>query len=103
MFEVGNRANPNGRPKGSVSGRAKAVQLVDAICADENNLRLLKKAMQEEFEQNPMGFFRNIIVPLAPKITAIDVDGDFITKTLAQQVKEMVVSLPVEKKKGQKE
>lgn len=61
-----NKPGP-GRPRGSVSGRGRALQILDEIMAEEENLALLKKALQANFEANPMRFFRQIIMPLLPK------------------------------------
>ena len=63
------RRNTKGRP---LSGRVKALQLVDTICKNKKNLKKLKDAMQIEFDTDPMKFFKEIIMPLAPKDVSID-------------------------------
>ena len=46
QFKKGNPGGP-GRPKGSVCGRKKALAVLDEILGDENNLKLLRKQLQE--------------------------------------------------------
>jgi hypothetical protein len=67
QFQSGHNSPGPGRPKGSVSGRARALQLLDSILAEEDNLALLREALQDNFRANPVRFFRQIIMPLLPK------------------------------------
>ncbi len=67
QFQSGHNSPGPGRPRGSVSGRARALQLLDTIMAEEENLERLRVAMQASLEANPMRFFRQIIMPLIPK------------------------------------
>ncbi len=67
QFQSGHNSPGPGRPKGSVSGRARALQILDALMAEEANLERLRAAMQASLEANPMRFFRQIIMPLIPK------------------------------------
>ncbi len=56
-----------GRPKGAVGGRTKALHVLDAIFADEGNLKKLKDALQAWFDKSPVAFFKLMGVPLIPK------------------------------------
>ena len=67
QFQSGHNSPGPGRPRGSVSGRARALQILDALMAEEANLERLRAAMQASLEANPMRFFRQIIMPLIPK------------------------------------
>ena len=59
--------NPNGRPRGSVCGRARVVQELDKLLSDEKNLALFRDALQEEMKKDPARFFRTYIMPLLPQ------------------------------------
>ncbi len=61
----GTRAGP-GRPPQSW-GRAQALRVLDDLVADAGNQEKLRVAMQVAFDQNPLGFFRRIVMPLLPR------------------------------------
>jgi hypothetical protein len=61
--------NPAGRPKGAVSGRARALELVDQVLADKANIQSLEKALSKALREKPLWFFVNIVMPLLPKET----------------------------------
>lgn len=65
-FGPGNCANPIGRPKGSVGGRQRALMILDEIVNDPSNVEALRQAMVNAFIEDPMKFFRQIIMPLLP-------------------------------------
>ena len=79
-FQPGNRANPKGRPKGSLSGRSLALADLDAIAAKAKNREQLRVTLQEAYEKDPLGFFRTYIMPLLPKEGKVDVAHDGIVK-----------------------
>ncbi len=49
------------------SGRREALALLDEVIGTEENQKLLRAAMQKEFEKNPMQFFMRVVVPLIPQ------------------------------------
>ena len=55
-----------GRPKGSVSGRTMALNLLDRVLAEESTQERLADALREYFEADPVRFIRQIIMPLLP-------------------------------------
>ena len=55
-----------GRPKGSVSGRTMALNLLDRLMAEESTQERLADALREYFEADPVRFFKQIIMPLLP-------------------------------------
>jgi len=66
-FQLGQSGNPAGKPKGCVSGRAAALQVLDHLFNEEENRAKLAAALQKEFDKNPVNFFRHIIMPLIPR------------------------------------
>ena len=54
-----------GRPKGPVSGRAKAIALIDDIITD--NADELHAALLQEFRKNPVKFWTRFGFPLVPQ------------------------------------
>jgi len=75
-FVAGQCANPAGRPKGVRSGRAKALAALDSMIGKKRNLLQLSKALETEFKEHPMTFFRTIIMPLLPKESKLEFDPD---------------------------
>ena len=67
------KGNP-GKPKGAVSGRSKALKLLDELFSKEANLTILKREMRNEFLKDPMRFFKVYVMPLLPRQTNIDVN-----------------------------
>jgi hypothetical protein len=69
LFEKGVSGNPAGRPKGLLTGRAKALYAMDQVVAKEENLALIEDALEKTLREKPMWFFVNIVMPLLPKET----------------------------------
>ena len=67
--------NPAGRPKGAVSGRARALELVDEILSEKKCSESLAGALREALMKKPLWFFVNIVMPLLPKETKGVLDG----------------------------
>ena len=65
-FGPGNCANPGGRPKGRVGGRTLALQTLDAMLDEDRNQENLRHALQASFDNDPVKFFKQIIMPLMP-------------------------------------
>ena len=75
-YQAGESGNPSGRPKGSVGGRMQALHALDKLLARRKTQATLIRALDDEFKKNPVGFFRNIIMPLLPKEAKLTVDHD---------------------------
>jgi hypothetical protein len=58
---------PPGRPKGCVGGRARALLLLDKILAEDEVQERMGSALREAVMEDPMKFFRQIIMPLLPQ------------------------------------
>lgn len=56
-----------GRAKGAVGGRAKALQLLDRILGEDRVQAAMAKAVRKAVMEDPMRFFRQIIMPLLPQ------------------------------------
>ncbi len=70
-----------GRPKGSIGGRAAALKTLDSILGEERNQENLRRALQASFDNDPVKFFKQIIMPLLPtevkmKLGAEEEGGD---------------------------
>ena len=73
-----------GRPRGSLSGRAKALGVLDQILAEEKNLKKLRRSLQKKFNESPIKFFMKVIIPLMPKKVELETD---IADTFAEWLK----------------
>ena len=81
QFKPGNGGGP-GRPKGSVSGRTKSLQTLDAMLAKTDNQEKLMRHLQDMFDKNPSGFLLKFIYPLAPKNVTFDAGDNELTVTI---------------------
>ena len=78
MFQSGISGNPKGRPKGSYGGRIQALAELDRILARSSNKRLLARALEKEFREAPLKFFKTVIMALLPRESKVAVDHDGI-------------------------
>ena len=80
MFKSGVSGNPKGRPKGTFGGRIQALGELDRIMAKGKNKKMLSEALEEEFQDDPVKFFKNVIMPLLPRESKLQVDRDGIVE-----------------------
>lgn len=66
-FRPGESGNPRGRPVGSGSGRTRVLSILDEILSEADSLEAMHAAFTAEFKENPVRFFREIIMPLLPR------------------------------------
>ncbi len=78
MFVKGKSGNPAGRPKGSLGGRARAIIELDRILGRNENAKLLADELEKEFQADPVRFFKNVVMPLLPKESRVDVAGGIV-------------------------
>ena len=71
-FTPGCQPGP-GRPQGSVGGRARAIQLIDSILAE--NADELRASLLKEFHRNPLRFWQRYGFPLVPQASLVRVEG----------------------------
>ena len=84
-FIPGNGAAP-GLGRGA-SGRTKALRILDAMMAKDENQERLGKALQASFEKNPVKFFRTFVVPLLPKESRVEManEGKVLWTRISEQ------------------
>ena len=75
-FEAGQSGNPVGRPKGSYRGRIQALTALDRMLGKKKNQSVLVKAMEDEFLADPVRFFKQIIMPLLPRESKLQLDNN---------------------------
>ena len=74
-FQAGQSGNPVGRPKGSYGGRIKALAALDRMLGKKNQT-VLMKALEKEFLNSPVRFFRTIVMPLLPRESKLKFDRE---------------------------
>lgn len=79
-FEPGQSGNPKGRPKGSYGGRIQALAALDKMLARRKNQSALVKALEKEFEADPVRFFKTIIMPLLPRESKLRFDQEGVVE-----------------------
>jgi hypothetical protein len=78
MFKAGQSGNPKGRVKGSYGGRIQALAVLDQMMTRSHCKKKLAQAMLEEFDKDPVKFFKTVVMPLLPKESKVDVGHDGI-------------------------
>lgn len=58
------------------NGRKVVLGIINTILTDKNNIRTLHGKMQDEFDQNPVGFYQDIVFPLMPKQLSLEAEGE---------------------------
>ena len=76
MFEAGQSGSPKGRPKGSYGGRVQALASLDKLMAKRKSQAALMRALEDELQANPLGFFRTIVMPLLPREAKLSLDHE---------------------------
>lgn len=69
----GANLNPHGRPPGIVGGRVRALQVLDQISGNEDNVKLLAEAFEAAFRKNPLGFFQRVMKDLIPRESLVKI------------------------------
>ena len=75
-FETGESGNPNGRPKGSYGGRIMALASLDTLLAKKKNQKALMAALEQDLLDDPVRFFKTVIMPLLPREAKLSFDHD---------------------------
>ena len=78
MFASGKSGNPTGRPKGAVGGRARALVELDKMLGQKENAELLAEKLEADFREDPVRFFKTVVMPLLPKESKVDVGGGIV-------------------------
>ena len=98
-FTPGKSGNPRGRPKGSVSGRMRALAKLDEILAKQKNTKAIGKGLEKELQDDPALFFQKYVMPLLPREAkvALDSPGVVVWRSLVTPPKDAPVLPPPEK------
>jgi hypothetical protein len=64
-----------GRPKGSIGGRAAALATLDKILGEEQVQAQIGDAMRQAVMDDPLKFFRQIVMPLLPAESKHEITG----------------------------
>jgi hypothetical protein len=78
MFASGKSGNPTGRPKGALGGRARALVELDKMLGQKENAELLAEKLEADFREDPVRFFKTVVMPLLPKESKVDVGGGIV-------------------------
>ncbi len=79
-FVAGKSGNPAGRPKGSYAGRIKALAALDRMLGKKRNEVILEKALEKEFQGDPVKFFKSVIMPLLPRESKLKFDHENVVQ-----------------------
>ena len=79
-FQSGQSGNPGGRPKGSYGGRIQALAGRDKLLARKKNQKALIAALERDLQQDPVRFFKTVIMPLLPKESKLSLDNDGVVE-----------------------
>lgn len=74
MFKPGNKANPNGRPKGAKNKMPR--DLVGKVLAIADKLEAEGKGLEDCAKQEPGWFYETFLKPLLPKNVDVNMDGE---------------------------
>ena len=78
------------RHKHSLNGRQKAIGALDRVLSDEKNQEFMRLALEKELYNDPVKFFKTIIMPLHVEPEVLPAEEEFATLTPDQQVAEMM-------------
>lgn len=85
-FIIGHKGY-SGRPQG---GRSISLSLLDKICSESATLLLFETALRERLQAEPLKFYREFVVALAPKQLDIELpNSEWATKTPSDITDEM--------------
>ncbi len=73
-FQPGQSGNPAGRPKGAISGRMRLVKALDRLLQEDSNQNALLNGLQKRLHDDPVWFFRRIIMPMLPKEASVSIE-----------------------------
>ena len=68
------KGNPGG--KGRVSGRTKALRLLDDVLSEADTQKTLSEALRDYANTKPIDFYKSIVMPLLPKNVNLNASGD---------------------------
>lgn len=87
MAEANNTATGTVPGDKKVNGRRLVLQMLDSLLAEAQNIRTLRDAFQTRLDQEPLSFFKEIVMPTMPKdMAAVDDTGEDAGQTVVIQL-----------------
>ena len=74
-WKPGESGNPAGKPKGTVSPRTRAVQILESVLAQPDVQEAIRVGIHDYFLKKPVQAFRRLVMPLLPRQLKLDVEG----------------------------
>lgn len=74
-------------------GRLAAVAVLDKLLSESVNQKKLYKALQREFDRNPVKFFRQIVMPLLPRESKVDINLQPVDLTPRDTLRKLVQTM----------
>lgn len=80
MSEAGVSVKPRKWTRGSKSGRTRALALLDRLAAGKTSQRAIMAALEARFREDPVRFFRTVVMPLLPRDATLSAAGDDVVE-----------------------
>ena len=77
-WKPGESGNPAGKPKGTVSPRTRAVQILESVLAQPDVQEAIRVGLHDYFLKKPVQAFRRLVMPLLPRTLKLDSDGPVV-------------------------
>ena len=68
------------RSRGARSGRAQALAVLDRLVAGKKSQKAIIAALEERLQENPLLFFRKVVMPLLPRDETPSADFDGVVE-----------------------
>lgn len=83
ITKAGSKALAQGNAGGNrYSGRTDALRVLDSMLKEAKCQEKLKDGLRRELLKNPVGFFKQIVMPLVPKESLVRMEGTMQAATL---------------------
>jgi hypothetical protein len=69
LFQKGNKAACVNKGKPKFNGRTLALMALDQVLSKVQTCNQLEQALTADLKKDPVGFFKNVVMPLIPKST----------------------------------
>jgi hypothetical protein len=79
-YKIGESGNPAGRAKGAQGGRMLALGTLDRFMGKAKNQKKLAIALEKFFDEDPVRFFKTMIMPLLPREAKVQLNHDGIVQ-----------------------
>ena len=98
-WRPGESGNPAGKPKGTVSARTRAVQILESVLAEPDVQEAIRVGIRDYFLKKPVQAFRRLVMPLLPRTLKLDADGPVVVawKSILEIHQQALAQLPAER------